>query len=124
MPASTVLARSAVAEGGELFLAFLSNLRRLYPEVYGPGVSLGRAPDLREFPLREGEGLSSGTSVTSLSKLRAYAGRFNNLSLARMNNPRPNLINVYLDTPLVVPTPEPLEYAPHQAALSILVGIP
>ena len=52
-PASTVLAQSAVAEGDELFLVFLSNLRRLYPEVYGPEVSLSWAPERREFPLRE-----------------------------------------------------------------------
>ena len=52
-PASKVLARSEIAEGGEFFLLFLSNLRRLYPEVYGPAVSLSWAPERREFPLRE-----------------------------------------------------------------------
>ena len=53
-PASTVLAQSAEAEGDELFLEFLSHLRRLYNEVYGPAVSLGRAPESKEFLLREG----------------------------------------------------------------------
>ena len=76
--------------------------------MYDSAVSLGRAPECREFPLGEGGWLLSvSTSVTSSSKLGAYAGRFNNLSLARMNNPSPSLINVYLDTPLVGLMPEP-----------------
>ena len=46
-PASTLLAQSMVAEGGEIFPALLAHLRRLYPEVYGPAVSTGWAPDRR-----------------------------------------------------------------------------
>ena len=34
-----------------------------------------------------------------------------------MNNPSPNLITVYLDTPLVGPTPEPLEHVPSPGRL-------
>ena len=41
-----------------------------------------------------------------------------------MNNPSPNLTTVYLDTPLVGPTPEPLEYVPSPVCLRKLVGIP
>ena len=52
--ASTVLAQSAVAEGGELFLALLEQLRRLYPEVYVPAVATGWAPERREFQIGEG----------------------------------------------------------------------
>ena len=44
-PAFTVLAQSAVAEGGDLFPVLLAYLRRLYPEVYGPVVSMGKAPE-------------------------------------------------------------------------------
>ena len=109
-PSSTVLTQSAVAEGDELFSEILSNIRRLYPEVYGPAVSLGGAPKIREFPTGEGGGLSGGTSVTSFSKLGAYAGRFNNLILVRTNNLIPSLTNEYLDTSLVGLTPELLEY--------------
>ena len=116
-PASTVLAQSAVSEGDELFLVFLSNLRKLYPEVYGPAVSLGWAPERMEFPIREGGGLSGGTSVNSFSKLGAYADRFNHINLSRMNNLSPNLTTVYLDTPLVGPTPDPLEYVPSPGRL-------
>ena len=53
--------------------------------------------------------MSGGTSVNSSFKLGAYAGRLANLNLAGINNPIPNLTTVYLDTPLVGPTPEPLE---------------
>ena len=45
-------------------------------------------------------------------KVGGYAGRFTNLNLAGMNKPSPNLTTVYLDTPLVVPTPDLLEYVP------------
>ena len=34
-PASTVLAKSAIAEGDKLFPAFLEHLKILYPEVCG-----------------------------------------------------------------------------------------
>ena len=110
-PASTVLAQSAVAEGDELFPALLAHLRRLYPEVYGPAVATGWAPERREFQIGEGEGLCGGTSINSI-KLGIYAGRFTNTNLAGMNDPRPNLTTVYLYTPLVGPTPYPLEYVP------------
>ena len=67
-PVSKVLTHSTVAEGGELFPEILSHLRRLYPEVYGPAVSLCQAPERREFPLQEEELLSGGTSnFTSFS---------------------------------------------------------
>ena len=68
-PESTVLTQSTVAEGGERFPEILSHLRRLYPEVYDRVVSLGQAPERREFLIREGRGLSGGTSnVTIFSK--------------------------------------------------------
>ena len=114
-PASTLLAQSAVAEGGELFPALLAYPRRIYPEVYGPVVSMGREPERREFEIEEGGGLSGGTSINSI-KVGAYAGRFNHLNLAEMNKPSPNLTTVYLDTPLVGPTPEPLEYVPSRVS--------
>ena len=123
-PASTVLAHSVVVEGGELFSEFLSNLRRLYPEVYGPAVSLGWVPERRKFLLGEREGLSGSTSVNSFIKLGAYAGRFNHINLARMNNPSPNLTTVYLDTPLVGLTPEPLDYVPLLGRLEQPCGYP
>ena len=74
-PESTVLTQSAVAEGDKLFLAILSHLRRLYPELYGPSFSLVQVHERREFLLGEGGGLSGITSsVTSFSKLGACAG--------------------------------------------------
>ena len=111
-PASTVLAQSAVAEGDELFTALLAHFRRRYPEVYGSAVATCQAPERRDIHIGEGEGLSGGTSVHSSIKLGAYAGRFTNINLAGMNNLIPNLNTVYLDTPLVGPTPESLEYVP------------
>ena len=51
-PASTVLAQSAILEGGEVFIAILQYLQRLYMEVYGPAVSLGWDPDYRYSYLR------------------------------------------------------------------------
>ena len=72
---------------------------------------MGQVPERREFQIGEGGLLSVGTSVNSI-KLGADAGRFNHLNLAEMNKPSPNLTTVYLDTPLVGPTPELLEYAP------------
>ena len=60
--------------------------------------------------------MSGGTSIKSI-KVGAYAGRFNHLNLAGMNNPSPNLTTVYLDTPLVGPTLEPLEYVPSSGRL-------
>ena len=119
-PTSTVLTQPVVAEGGEIFWAIVSHLRRLYPEVYGPAVSLGRVPERREFLLREGGIFSIGnSSVTKFSKLGAYTGIFNNLSpsIARMRNTSPSLTNFYLDTPLVGPTMERLEYAPSPGRL-------
>ena len=109
-PASTVLAQSAVAEGGELFLALLAHLRRRYPEVYGSVVATCWEPELREIQIGETGGLISGNSVHSSIKIGVDAGRFTNLCLARMNNSIPNLTIVCLDTPLVGPTPDPLEY--------------
>ena len=79
----------------------------------------------RELILGEGEGLSGGTSSINISiKLGAYTGRLDNLNLAGINNPIPNLITVYLDTPLVVPTPEPLEYVPSPGRLGHPSGYP
>ena len=112
-PAYTVFVQSVVAEGGDLFPALLAYLRRQYTEVYGLAVDTDRTPERRELLLGEGGGLSGiPSSVTSSLKLDAYAGRFDNLHLAGINNPSPNLTTVYLDTPLVGPTLEPLEYIP------------
>ena len=107
--ASTILTQFAVAEGDELLSVFMAHLRRLYSEVYGTTVYLGQAPERREFPIGEGEGLRVGTSIINSSKLGAYTGRFNHLNLSVMNNPSSNLTTVYLDTPLVGPTLDPLE---------------
>ena len=60
-PVSMVLAQSVVAEGGDLFLALLVHLRRLYPEVYGPAVPTCQAPERGDFQIREVEVLSGGT---------------------------------------------------------------
>ena len=65
-PASTLLAQSAVAEGGELFPELLAYPRRIYPEVYGPVVFLGRAPQRKEAHIGEGEVLSGKTSINSI----------------------------------------------------------
>ena len=115
-PAYMVLAQSDIADGGKLFPVILSHLHILYLEVYVPAVSLGWAPARREFPLGYyGEGLScSNIIINSLSKLGAYTGKFDNIIpiIERMNNPSPSLTNVYLDTPPVGLTPDPLEYAP------------
>ena len=54
--------------------------------------------------------MSSGTSVNSSIKLGAYASILANINLAGINNLSPNLTTVYLGTPLVGPTQEPLEY--------------
>ena len=77
-----VLAQSTIAEGDKLFPACLKHLRRLYPEVYSPAVSLGRAPARRDFHLGEdGTGLSKGTLIiNSFRELGAYAVIFNNIS--------------------------------------------
>ena len=108
-PASTVLAQYDVAEGDELFPALLAHFRRRYPEVYGSAVGTSWAPECRDILLKEGEGLSGGpSSVNSSIKLGAYAGILANLNLLGINNPSPNLTTVYLYTPLVGPTPEPL----------------
>ena len=116
VPVSTVLTQSMILDGDELFPAILSQLRRLYPEVYSLAIYLVWVTAHREFLLGEdGDGLSGGNlSDNRFSKLGAYAGRFDNIipSIARMNNPSPSLTNVYIDTPTVGPTLDPLEYAP------------
>ena len=123
--ASTFLVQSVVAEGGELFLALLSHLRRRYPEVYGLGVNMAWAHDRREIYIREGGGFSAGNSSINISiKLGGYAGRLANLNLAGIINPSPNLTTVYLDTPLVGPTPESLEYVPFPGRLGQPSGYP
>ena len=71
-----------------------------------------------------GEGLSGGTSVNGSFKLGAYAGRLDNIDLAGIDNPSPNLTTVYLDTPLVGPTPDPLEYVPSPGRLGQPRGCP
>ena len=78
----------------------------------GFGLVMTRAPERGETPIGAGEGMSGGASVTSSLNLGAYAGRLDHLNLAGINNPSPNLTTVYLDTPLVGPTPESLEYVP------------
>ena len=109
-PAYTVLVPSAVAEGEDLFGVLLTHLRRGYPEVYGLEDNTAQAPERREIQSRVGEGMSGGNlSVNSSLNLGAYAGRLDHLNLAGINNPSPNLTTVYLDTPLVGPTPETLE---------------
>ena len=124
-PASTVLVPSAVAEGEDLFGALLAHLRRRYPEVYGLGDTLARAPERRETQIRAKEGISGGSLiVTSSLNLGAYASRFDNLNLAGINKPSPNLTTMYLDTPLVGPTPEPLEYVPLPGRLGRPHGYP
>ena len=60
--------------------------------------------------------------LTSSLNLGVYAGRLDNLNLAGINNPIPNLTNMYLDTPLVGPTPEPLEYVPSSGRLGLPRG--
>ena len=57
--ASTLLAQSAVAEGGEFFPALLEHLRRRYFEVYDSVVAMCQAPECRVIQIREGEGLIS-----------------------------------------------------------------
>ena len=111
-PFYTVISHSAGAEGGDLFPALLAHLRRLSTEVHGPVVATGQATESRDFHIGEGEGFSIGTSLHSSIKLGSYAGRLTNLNLAGMNNPSPNLTTVYLDTSLVGPAPDPLEYVP------------
>ena len=90
-PKSTVFAQSAIAEQDELFPEILKHLRRLYPEVYGPAVSLGWAPAFRHFHLGYyGAGLSGGNLLNNrFSELGACAGRFNHISssTSRINNP-------------------------------------
>ena len=123
-PASTVLIPSAVAEGEDLFGVLLVHLRRRYPEVYGLGVDTAREPERRDTPTRAGEGITGTLSVTSSLNLGAYAGRLDNLNLAGINNPSPNLTTTYLDIPLVCPTPEPLEYVPSPGRLRQPSGYP
>ena len=60
--------------------------------------------------------MSGGTIINSI-ELGTYMGRFTNHKLSGMNNPIPNLTTVYLDTPLVGPTPKPLEYVPSPGRL-------
>ena len=88
-------------------------------------VDTAQVHDRREILIREGEGLSSGTSsVNNSIKFGAYEGRLANLRLAGINNPSPNLTTAYLDTPLVGPTPEPLEYVPSPGCLGQPSGYP
>ena len=89
--------------------ALLVHLRRRFPEVYGLVANTARTHECRDTPLREGEEMSGGTSVNSSIELGAYTGRLDYLILSGINKPNPNLTTVYLDTPLVGPTPEPLE---------------
>ena len=123
-PASTVLVPSAVAVGDDLFPAILAHLRRRFPEVYGLGGNTAQAHERRDTPLEEGEGFSGGTSVNSSIKVGSYAGRLDNLNLVGINNPIPNLTTVYLNTPLVGPTLEPLEYVPSPGRLGQPSGYP
>ena len=124
-PASTVIAHSAVAKGDEPFPALLGHLRRLYPEVYSSTVGMSRAPECREIQIGEGEVLSGGNySVHSSTKLGAYTGRLENLNPAGINKTGPNLITLYLYTPLVGPTLDPLEYVPSPGRLGYLNEYP
>ena len=68
--------------------------------------------------------MSGGTSVNSSIELGAYTGRLDYLILSGINKPNPNLTTVYLDTPLVGPTPEPLEYVPSPGRLGQPSGYP
>ena len=112
-PTSTVLTQSAVAKGDEPFPALLGHLRRLYPDMYSSTVGMSWAPECREIQIGEGEVLSGGNyNVHSSTKLGAYAGRLENLNPTGINKPGPNLTTLYLDTPLVEPTLDPLEYVP------------
>ena len=88
------------------------------------GYTLARAPEHRETQIRAGERISSSLSVTISLNLGAYAGRLDNLNLAGIDNPSPNLTTMYLDTPLVGPTPEPLEYVPSPGRLGRPRGYP
>ena len=124
-PASTVLDQSAVPEGDELLLGLLAHLRRQYYEVYGSPEGTSRAHERRDIHIREGRGLSHGnSSVLSGTKIGAYAGRLANINLSEINNPSPNLTTVYLDTPLVGPTPEPVKYVPSPGRLGQPSGYP
>ena len=74
-PVFTVLTKSEVAEGDDLFPVFLEHLRRQYPEVYGLVVDMAWAHERRELLLGEGEGLSGSNSVNNsikLGSLRRY----------------------------------------------------
>ena len=124
-PASTVLAHSAVGEGDKLFPELIVNLRRQYTEVYGLAVDTDWSPEHRELLIREGEGLSGGPSSVNISiKLGALLGIFANINLVGITNTSPDLTTVYLDTPLVSPTPEPLEYLPSPGRLGQHSGYP
>ena len=90
----------------------------------GLGDTLARAPERRETQIRAGEGISGSLSVTSSLNLGAYAGILDNLNLAGIKNPSPNLTNVYLYTPLVGPTPDPLLYVPSPGRLRQTSGYP
>ena len=78
--------------------------------MYGSAVDTDWAPERRGLLIREVKGLSGGhSSVNSSIKLGAYVGKLSHFNLAVIHNPSPNLNTVYLDTPLVGPTPYPLE---------------
>ena len=92
--------------------------------MYILGLDTDRVHERKEIQIREGEGLSGGTSVNSSIKLGAYTGRLANLNLSGNNKPIPNLTTVYLDTPLVGLTSDPLEYVPLPGRLGQPSGYP
>ena len=123
-PVSTFIVQSAVAEGGDLFLEILAHLRIRYPEVYGLGLDTDQAHECRDTILGERDRFSGDSSVHSRLKLGTYAGRLANLNLSGNINPSPNLSTAYLDTPLVGPTPEPLQYIRSPGRLGQPSGYP
>ena len=89
------------------------HLRRLYPVVCSSVVGTSQAPESREIHIGEREVFIGGnSSVHSSIKLGAYTAILDHLNLVGINNPSHNLTTVYLETPIVVPTQDPLEYAP------------
>ena len=78
----------------------------------------------KELILGEGRGLSGGTIVNSSFKLGSYAGTLANLNLSGNIDPSPNLTTVYLYTPLVGPTLEPLECVPSPGGLGKHIRYP
>ena len=64
------------------------------------------------------------SSVNSIIKLGAYAGRLANLNLAGNINPSSNLTTVYLDTSILGPIPDPLDYVPSPGCIRQPSGYP